>query len=122
MSNGFQVDLDAMSSLITTLVDAKDAMTSADNALKDASAEDLGSAGLDSAGAAFRDRWKYGIGKIAGLARDMADGLQQTRTAYLDSDSQVAAMFSEAAEEAAAGASGEAAGSEISRRLSGGSW
>jgi hypothetical protein len=122
-----------MKSLISTLADAKDAMTSADDALKSASPQDLGSAGLDSAGGAFRDKWKYGIGKLADLAKDMTAGLQQTEKAYQQVEDGLAQAFNKAAAGAGAVASaagvGAAAGagvgaattvSPISDRLSGG--
>jgi uncharacterized protein YukE len=126
-----------MKSLITTLSDAKDAMSSADDALKSASPQDLGSAGLDSAGGAFRDKWTYGIGKLADLSKDMATGLQQTEKAYQDVEDGIAQAFDKAAAGAAgavgAGAAASVAGgagaaasgaqttvSPISERLSGG--
>lgn len=137
MGSGFQVDLGQMKSLITTLSDAKDAMSSADDALKSASPQDLGSAGLDSAGGAFRDKWTYGIGKLADLSKDMATGLQQTEKAYQDVEDGIAQAFDKAAAGAAgavgAGAAASVAGgagaaasgaqttvSPISERLSGG--
>ncbi|HEX3647713.1 MAG TPA: hypothetical protein VHV49_04745 [Pseudonocardiaceae bacterium] len=138
MGSGFQVDLGQMKSLISTLSDAKDAMTSADDALKSASPQDLGSAGLDSAGGAFRDKWTYGIGKLADLAKDMTAGLQATEKAYQDVEDGIAQAFNKAAAGAgsAAGAVGAGAGavasaatgagaaattvSPISDRLSGG--
>jgi uncharacterized protein YukE len=137
VGSGFQVDLGQMKSLITTLSDAKDAMSSADDALKSASPQDLGSAGLDSAGGAFRDKWTYGIGKLADLAKDMTAGLQQTEKAYQDVEDGIAQAFNKAAAGAAgavgagaaasvgAGAGAAASGAQttvspISERLSGG--
>lgn len=131
MGNGFQVDLGQMKSLISTLADAKDAMTGADDALKSASPRDLGSAGLDSAGGAFRDKWTYGIGKLADLAKDMTAGLRQTEKAYQQVEDGIAGAFDKAAAGAGtvAGAAGAAAGagaiaattlSPIADRLSGG--
>lgn len=111
MGSGFQVDLGQMKSLISTLSDAKDAMSSADNALKSASAQDLGSAGLDSAGGAFRDKWTYGIGKLADLAKDMTAGLQKTEQAYQESEDAISQAFNKAAASmAAAGGAAGAAG------------
>jgi uncharacterized protein YukE len=110
MGSGFQIDLGQLGSLVTNLTDAKESMTSADDALKNASAHDLGSAGLDSAGAAFAHKWGYGIGKIAGLAGQMSTGLRQTQKNYQDAETEIATAF----------AGSDQAGSPISQRLSGG--
>jgi hypothetical protein len=104
-----------LAQMVTTLSDAKDAMSSADNALKDASPSDLGSASLDSAGGSFRDKWTYGIGKLADLAHDMTGGLEATKKAYQECESAIADAFGKASGGAAgaAGAVGAAAGSAV---------
>ena len=93
MGSGFQVDIGAMDQLINTLQDAAQSITDADNALKNASAQDLGSHELDSAGGDFQDRWTYGTGKISDLAGQIVQNLQTTVTAYQDCDTQVGKMF-----------------------------
>jgi uncharacterized protein YukE len=123
MGSGFQIDLGQMRSLITTLTDAKESMTSADDALKNASAQDLGSAGLDSAGAGFAHKWGYGIGKIAHFAGQMTTGLRQTQQNYQDTEDEIANVFGGSDNGGGANAVGTgvaAAGSAISQRLSGG--
>ena len=121
MGSGYQIDLGQMGSLITNLTDAKESMTSADDALKNASPQDLGSGGLDSAGAAFAHKWGYGIGKIAHLAGQMTTGLDQTRKNYQDTEDEIAKVFSVPENGAnTVGTGVAAAGSAISQRLSGG--
>lgn len=93
MSSGFVVDLGRMASLVETLTDVKDSMSEANDALKDASAQNLGSARLDDAGAAFRDKWTYGIGKLADLAQSMTEGLAQTDKAYSATEAELAQLF-----------------------------
>jgi hypothetical protein len=110
VGSGFQIDLGQMKSLISTLSDAKDAMSNADNALKSASAEDLGSAGLDSAGGSFRDKWTYGIGKLADLAKDMTASLQKTEQAYQETEDAIADGFNKAAAAGAGAVASAAAG------------
>lgn len=131
MGNGFQVDMGQLSTLINTLEDAKDAMTNADNALQNASAQDLGSAQLDSAGSAFRDKWTYGIGKLSDLADKMTEGLQNTQKTYASCETAIEDAFNKAGAGVAAGAGAVGAAravgsavadgaSQISQRLSGG--
>lgn len=112
MGSGFQVDMGQLAQLVSALSDAKDAMSSADDALKDASPSDLGSASLDSAGGSFRDKWTYGIGKLADLAHDMTGGLEATKKAYHECESAIADAFGKASG-GAAGAVGAAAGSAV---------
>lgn len=121
MGSGFQVDMGQLGSLITNLEDAKESMTSADDALKNVSARDLGSVGLDSAGSAFQHRWGYGIGKLAHLAAQMTTGLQQTKQNYQDTETEIANAFSGSGDGASEGTgAGTGLASAISDRLSGG--
>jgi hypothetical protein len=109
-----------LSTLINTLEDAKDAMTNADNALQNASAQDLGSARLDSAGSAFRDKWTYGIGKLSDLADKMTEGLQNTQKTYAGCETAIEDAFNKAGAGVAAGSAVADGASPISQRLSGG--
>jgi hypothetical protein len=122
MGSGYQIDLGQLGSLITNLTDAKESMTSADDALKNASPQDLGSTGLDSAGASFAHKWGYGIGKIAHLAGQLTTGLQQTQKNYQDTETEIATVFSgsNGGSASAVGSGVVAAGSAIPQRLSGG--
>jgi hypothetical protein len=120
VGNGFQVDMGQLSTLINTLEDAKDAMTNADNALQNASAQDLGSARLDSAGSAFRDKWTYGIGKLSDLADKMTEGLQNTQKTYASCETAIEDAFNKAGAGVAAGSAVADGASQISQRLSGG--
>ena len=93
MSSGYQIDLGELGSLITTLRDAKDSMDSANNALKDASARDLGTSGLDGAGGDFQDKWGYGIGQIADLSGKMTTGLSDTQKTYQNAEDSISKLF-----------------------------
>jgi conjugal transfer/entry exclusion protein len=125
VGSGFQVDMGQLAQMLTTLSDAKDSMSSADDALKDASPQDLGSASLDSAGGSFRDKWTYGIGKLADLAQDMTGGLEATKKAYQQCESAIADAFDKSAGGgagavgAAAGAAAGSGASQIAQRLGG---
>jgi hypothetical protein len=90
MSGGFRVDLDQMGSLITTLQQAKDRMTSANKALGESSPSDMGSRDIDSAGAEFQDRWKYGIGKIAEFSGTVTEGLTKAKDIYAEMETKLA--------------------------------
>lgn len=76
---GYRVNLDQMISLITTLQQAKERLSNANNALKNSSATHMGSRDIDSAGGEFQDRWEYGIGKIAEFSGTVADGLSKAK-------------------------------------------
>ncbi|GAA4546326.1 hypothetical protein [Amycolatopsis samaneae] len=89
MSGGYRVDLDRMGSLITTLEQAKERMTNANNKLKNTSPRDMGSRDIDSAGGDFQDRWEYGIGKIAEFSGTVADGLTKARKFYAEMEQKV---------------------------------
>lgn len=106
MGSGFQVDVSAMDQLVSTLKNAAQSITDANNALKNSSPEDLGSNDLDSAGGDFQDRWTYGTGKISDLTGQIVDALQDTVKAYQDCDSQIGQQFSQAAENAGSPGSG----------------
>ncbi|MGH3624427.1 MAG: hypothetical protein ACRDQ5_22020 [Sciscionella sp.] len=122
MAEGYQIDIGAMKSLVSTLEHAKESMTSASGALKDASPRDLGGAGLDSAGKDFCETWEYGIGKIADLAGKMTGGLQDTLKTYQQAEREISKLFSGDGGEAASGAGSgtPTADTHISRALSGG--
>ncbi|MCU1681532.1 MAG: hypothetical protein JWQ81_2271 [Amycolatopsis sp.] len=93
MAGGYQVDLNEMGTLITTLQQAKDRMTDANKALGDSTPSDMGSREIDSAGAEFQDRWKYGIGKIAEFSGAVVDGLTKAKQAYADVESEAIAAL-----------------------------
>ncbi|MFE3175089.1 hypothetical protein ACFXPA_06845 [Amycolatopsis sp. NPDC059090] len=78
-----------MSTLITTLQQAKERMTNANNALKNSSPADMGSRDIDSAGGEFQDRWEYGIGKIAEFSGVVAEGLSKAKQVYADMEHKV---------------------------------
>ncbi|GLY41465.1 hypothetical protein Amsp01_074880 [Amycolatopsis sp. NBRC 101858] len=90
MSGGYEVDPGRMRSLIATLEQAQERMTSAGNALKDASPHDLGSRDIDAAGGRFRDRWEYGIGKIGAFSGSVAEGLTRAEQVYAETEQKVA--------------------------------
>lgn len=119
MGDGYRVDLGAMTSLVSTLQHAEESMTSANDALKDASPQDLGSAGLDSAGKDFQDTWEYGIGKIADLAGKMAGGLGDTLKTYRSAEDSISKLFPASGSGGGGGGPAGNPGSAISARLGG---
>jgi cell division septation protein DedD len=93
MGTGYQINLSAMTQLVSTLKTAADSITSVNTALKNASADQLGNDDLNSAGGDFKDRWDYGTGKISDLTGKMTDALGKTVQAYQDVETQVAQSF-----------------------------
>lgn len=102
MSGGYRVGLDEMGSLITTLGQAKERMTSANKALGDSSPCDMGSREIDAAGKDFQDRWEYGIGKIAEFSGSMVEALNAAKKLYQEMDDKVAGMLRKSGGEGAA--------------------
>ncbi|AOW92302.1 hypothetical protein BFN03_05155 [Rhodococcus sp. WMMA185] len=76
------LDVEAFGGLISTLDTAATEMTAANNRLADAESSDLGGSDLDRAASNFRDRWKYGIERIAKSTGAMVTGLEATRDLY----------------------------------------
>ncbi|HEX7662442.1 MAG TPA: hypothetical protein VF444_23505 [Pseudonocardiaceae bacterium] len=93
MGNGYEIDLAAMSQLVSTLRDAARSITSASTALKNASASQLGNDDLDSAGSEFKDRWDSGTSKISKLTGTMTDALNATVQAYQQLETTLAQSF-----------------------------
>lgn len=86
MADELYIEMDAFSGLISTLDTAAEDMTSANDKLADTDGSDLGSTPLDKAAENFRDRWKYGIEKIADATGKMVDGLELTRDLYAEQE------------------------------------
>lgn len=93
MAGGYKVELGELETLVSTLENAEKSMTSANDALRDSSAKDLGSASLDKAGNDFQDKWEYGIGKLAELSEKMAKGLKQTEKTYEHAEQEIKKLF-----------------------------
>ena len=100
-------------------------ISSANDKLKDASPNELGSHAIDQAGRAFQDRWEHGTEKIAEATEGMVQGLQQTQRDYQRIEDEISGLFPSGGAGAAAGAAGGAASaanpdSAISTALDGG--
>lgn len=119
MSGGYQVDLGRMGTLISTLEQAKERMTSANAKLKGSSPGELGSRDIDSAGGEFQDRWGYGIGKIAEFSGTVAEGLSKAKQVYADMEKKVADQFGKGMGTPASAPPAVAPPSAISARLDG---
>jgi hypothetical protein len=102
--------------LVDQLDHAEDRMKSANGALRDTGARDLGSKDIDHAGAEFQDRWEYGIGKLAEAAGKMLEGLKATKKQYSDAESAISQYFPAGPAEPALPASSDSA---IGRRMAG---
>lgn len=92
-AGGYQVDLTEMNTLITTLDQAKERMTAANGALAGLTPADLGSYEIDHAATDFKNRWHYGIGKIADFCGGLVDALNQVKQLYNDMETKVAAAL-----------------------------
>lgn len=106
---GYRVNLEQMDTLITTLQQAKERMTNANNALKNSSASDMGSRDIDSAYGEFQERWEYGIGKVAEFSGTVAEGLAKARQVYADMEQKVTETLGKAAWSSRAARAGAAA-------------
>jgi hypothetical protein len=113
MPEGYRLDVSGMNRLVDRLAEAEDRMTKANNALRGATAKDLGSFVLDRAGNDFRDRWEYGIGKLAESAEKVVEGLNATQKQYKDVDQATAQYFP------AGGGGGSGGDSAIGKRMGG---
>jgi hypothetical protein len=120
MAGGYEVDLDEMGKLTTTLSQAKDRMTNSTKALADLSADDLGSEEIDKAADDFQDRLGYGIGKIADLSGSLVDALTKAKNVYAEMEQKVLDSFGQLCGTASdSPRAALAADSEITRRLDG---
>lgn len=116
---GYRVNLEQMDTLVTTLQQAKERMTNANNALKNSSASDMGSRDIDSAGGEFQERWEYGIGKVAEFSGTVAEGLAKARQVYADMEQKVTETLGKAGGQAEQPAPVPPARSAINDRLDG---
>jgi uncharacterized protein YukE len=116
---GFDVDLETLTKLVSSLEQASDRMTAANKALRSASATDLGSRDIDKAGGEVQDRWKHGIGKITEASKKITDGLRETQKVYREVEEAITKLFPVPAGGAQI-AQGPATTSRISDRLAGG--
>ncbi|MGH3621901.1 MAG: hypothetical protein ACRDQ5_08935 [Sciscionella sp.] len=107
-----------MGSLTSTLDHAKERMTNANRSLKDSAPHDLGSADIDSAGAAFQDRWEYGIGKVAEFTGVMVESLTAVKKTYAEMEHKAAELFGQGSGDQRVPES-QPQPSPISRRLDG---
>ncbi|MGH3916435.1 MAG: hypothetical protein ACRDTC_23950 [Pseudonocardiaceae bacterium] len=73
------MDIGQMGLLIDHLTQAAESISSANDKLKNATPQQLGSHEIDQAGRAFQDRWEHGTEKIAESVQNMMGALQQTR-------------------------------------------
>lgn len=118
MSGGFQIDIDQVGGLVSTLEDAGDRMTRANNALKDLSPSDMGSDEIDESAGEFQDRWEHGIEKIIEFSASLTDGLRKARDLYVEIDGGAASALGQMASELSGGG-GQSGDSDITRRLEG---
>ncbi|MPY80422.1 MAG: hypothetical protein GEV04_18585 [Actinophytocola sp.] len=119
MSGGFKIDIDQVGGLVTTLENAGDRMTRANNALKDLAPSDMGSEEIDESAGEFQDRWEHGIEKIIEFSTSLTDGLKQARKLYVEMDSGAASSLNQMSSELSGGGGQQSGDSEISCRLEG---
>lgn len=91
--DGYRLQAQQMTGLISDLVEAAESIEGANNRLKDASPTELGSHEIDRAGRAFQDRWEHGTEKIAEATEGMVAALQQTQRAYQTIEDEIARIF-----------------------------
>lgn len=92
--DGYRLDIGQMGVLIDNLTQAAENISGANDTLKNATPQQLGSHEIDQAGRAFQDRWEYGTGKIAESAENMVGALQQTQREYQRVEEEVSRIFS----------------------------
>lgn len=95
MADSFAVELEALAGLIKSLSTSSEHMRGATNALKAASASDLGHEKLDSAAKDFQDRWDHGIQKIAQAAQKVTENLHEAKASYEAIEHEVTSKLQE---------------------------
>ena len=119
--DGYLLQMQQMGVLIDNLTDAAESISSANDKLKDASPNELGSHAIDQAGRAFQDRWEHGTEKIAEATEGMVAGLQQTQRDYQRIEDEISGLFPSGGAGATSGAASAAnPDSAISTALDGG--
>ena len=86
----YQVDLDALGQVISSLDQAEQLMGEALSAMQadggnffsNLSGGTLGTEQLDSACSGFQSTWSYGLGQLQNDIKDVVQGVQQNRQAY----------------------------------------
>ncbi|SDJ86314.1 hypothetical protein SAMN04487820_102419 [Actinopolyspora mzabensis] len=96
VGDGYRVDIEKLTRLISDLDHAADDITAANRALSDARGRDLGSPGIDDASEGFRERWSHGIEKIAEGAKATSDALGSARETYAKLEQEVVSLLASA--------------------------
>ncbi|SDP81201.1 hypothetical protein SAMN04487905_109190 [Actinopolyspora xinjiangensis] len=96
MGDGYRVDIEKLTRLISDLDNAADDITAANRALGDARGRDLGTSGIDDASDGFRERWSHGIEKIAEGAKATSEALGSARETYAKLEQEVVSLVTSA--------------------------
>lgn len=103
MAGVLRVDIDALSKAVQSLRGSEQVLNDAMGKMAAGGHATIGTKELDDAADSFQRRWHYGIQRIGDAARGTADGIDQCRDAYQQTDDAIAQVLAQVGSAAAAG-------------------
>ena len=82
MGDFFQVDLEVLGRMTSSLQQAGDQMESALRQLGGAEGGQIGTAALDASAQHFQSTWHYGLGQLQQIIKETDEGVQAAHDAY----------------------------------------
>ena len=89
MGDFFQVDLDVLGRMTSSLQEAGDQMESALRQLGGAEGGRIGTSALDSAAHHFQSTWHYGLGQLQQTIKETDEGVKAAHDAYQQLDQAI---------------------------------
>ena len=86
MGDFFQVDLDVLGRMTSSLQEAGDHMETALRQLGGAEGGRIGTAALDSSAHHFQSTWQYGLGQLRQVVKETDEGVKAAHDAYQQLD------------------------------------
>jgi hypothetical protein len=89
MGDFFQVDLDVLGRMTSSLQEAGDQMESALRQLGSVEGGQIGTPALDASARHFRSTWRYGLGQLQQVVKETDEGVKAAHDAYQQLDQAI---------------------------------
>lgn len=89
MANYFQVDLDTLGSMASSLKSAEDQMDAALRTMAGSQGGDIGTNEINNAANEFQETWKYGFFQLKSMIEKLSDGVGKSHDFYQQADQSI---------------------------------